>query len=177
MYVVCQKCSAAYNTDQSELRGEAHSRCPNCLHVQELTLTRSQFELQPAAPSRVAVEAAATSSPERSAVPPIAPIDPPAAPPVPPPHNALSPGSEPSTDGPRSCRGCGTERSDEFDRALGSCEQCRTDIHRAAQRARRAQRVKQPAQAPVASGTTSPGQRVKSAQWVQFDKTGGPGAE
>src|ERR1700694_1708857 len=114
MYVVCQKCAAAYNTDQSELRGEAHSRCPNCLHVQELALTRSQFELQPPAPIRVAVEAAPTSSPERSAVPAIAPIDPPPAPPVDPPHNALSLGSEHSTVGAKSCRGCGRALSDEL---------------------------------------------------------------
>jgi len=132
MYIVCHKCAATYSVDERLLTARARTQCPNCLQVQSL-----DDEPTPAVKFE---EATVVGSPPPAAaqasafrIPSIAPVS---APPVrsePAINDSLLTGGAQRPERVAThCRDCGAPLADAFDRALGICENCRTNAPRSA---------------------------------------------
>ncbi|HEX4803598.1 MAG TPA: hypothetical protein VFV14_08810, partial [Myxococcaceae bacterium] len=123
MYVVCQKCAAAYLVEDGLIvRGDERAQCPNCMHVQ--AVVEPKVEIRPPTLLR-ALSISVVRAVAAFRVPSIAPV---AAPPPPEPSGddvLLNGAAEAPSDA--ICRECGARLSDTFDQALGICEGCRTN--------------------------------------------------
>ncbi len=116
MRVSCNRCGATYNIDDKLIPPQgARAQCPKCRALQ--VVKREGAPLTVAEAVRpVAPQGAATPQPARPA---------PAA--APPPRPEPAPSSGPVV----SCRSCKKPLSDNFDVALGVCEDCRAKEHAA----------------------------------------------
>jgi len=130
MYVVCHKCAAAYMVDDSFAAAtDARAQCPNCLHVQAVGQSARTPPPPPTITPRRNVPATPATGAQAFRIPSIPPVGRP--PPEPVVDDSLLTGTAVERrSAPAMCRDCGALLTDAFDRALGICERCRTDLGR-----------------------------------------------
>src|SRR5215471_8204483 len=130
MYVVCHKCAAAYMVDDSFAAAtDARAQCPNCLHVQAVGQSARTPPPPPTITPRRNVPATPATGAQAFRIPSIPPVGRP--PPEPVVDDSLLTGTAVERrSAPAMCRDCGALLTDAFDRGLGICERCRTDLGR-----------------------------------------------